>query len=103
MASSGIQVHVASPGYIRTNLSQSAVTGDGSAYGKTDATTAAGADPEDVAVTILNSVAKGKMDFTVASSLSATAAIYLRTLCPALLRTLLVKRFDKAQKKEKED
>ena len=96
-------VHVASPGYIRTNLSRSAVTGDGKAYGKMDATTEAAAEPDDVAVTILDSVANGKMDFTVASGLSATVAIYLRLLCPPLLRFSLVKRFDKGQKKEKEE
>lgn len=103
LASSGVTVHVASPGYIRTNLSRSAVTGTGEAYGKMDATTEAGADPDDVAVTILDSVTNGKMDFTVASSLSATVAIYLRLLCPPLLRSMLAKRFDKAQKKEKGD
>lgn len=103
LASSGVGVHVASPGYIRTNLSRSAVTGDGKAYGKLDATTAAGADPDNVAVTVLESVAKGKMDFTVASGATATAAIYLRTLCPPVLRSLLVNRFDRAQEKEKAD
>ena len=103
LASSGVTVHVASPGYIRTNLSRSAVTGDGNTYGKMDATTEAGADPDDVAVTILDSVTNGKMDFTVASGFSATVAIYLRLLCPSLLRSMLVKRFDKAQKKEKEE
>lgn len=101
LASSGVGVHVASPGYIRTNLSRSAITGDGRAHGKLDVTTAAGADPDDVAVAVLESVAKGKMDFTVASGASATAAIYLRTLCPPLLRSLLARRFEKAQKKYK--
>jgi len=43
LAADGITVHTASPGYIRTNLSNSAITGDGTAYGKTDPTTAAGA------------------------------------------------------------
>lgn len=42
LASSGVQVHVASPGYIRTNLSRSAITGDGTKYGKMDQTTANG-------------------------------------------------------------
>ena len=42
LASSGVQVHVASPGYIRTNLSRSAITGDGSTHGKLDSTTANG-------------------------------------------------------------
>lgn len=98
LASSGIAVHCASPGYIRTNLSQSAVVGDGSRYGQTDPTTEAGADPVDVAREILTAAAKGKADFTVASSLSATVAIWLRLLCPALLRSMLVKRYEKSQK-----
>ncbi|CAB9500497.1 Dehydrogenase/reductase SDR family member 7B [Seminavis robusta] len=100
LASTGVTVHVASPGYIRTNLSLSAVTGDGKAYGKVDPTTAAGADPDEVAVTILDAVTKGSADFTVASGFSATVAIYLRTLCPAVLRSLLNKRYEKSKKKD---
>lgn len=42
LASSGVDVHVASPGYIRTNLSRSAITGDGTPHGKLDSTTANG-------------------------------------------------------------
>lgn len=42
LASSGVTVHCASPGYIATNLSKSAITGDGSLHGKMDATTANG-------------------------------------------------------------
>lgn len=43
LASSGVTVHVASPGYIRTNLSRSAITGDGTPHGKMDSVTASGA------------------------------------------------------------
>ena len=42
LATSGIMVHVASPGYIRTNLSRSAMTGDGRKHGQMDKTTANG-------------------------------------------------------------
>ena len=42
LAASGVQVFVACTGYIRTNLSQSTLTGDGSPCGKLDATTATG-------------------------------------------------------------
>lgn len=102
LATSGIRVHTVSPGYIRTNLSQSALTGDGQAYGKMDATTLNGADPNDVAVEVLNSVMAGKMDFTVAANFSAIVAIYLRLLCPGLLRSMLVKRYEKSMKHKKE-
>lgn len=42
LASSNVSVHIVSPGYIKTQLSLSAVMGDGSAYSKMDETTANG-------------------------------------------------------------
>jgi NAD(P)-dependent dehydrogenase (short-subunit alcohol dehydrogenase family) len=42
LASSGVSVHVVSPGYIRTDLSLSAVMGDGRSNSKMDETTANG-------------------------------------------------------------
>lgn len=100
LATSGITVHCVSPGYIRTNLSMSAVTGDGQQYGKIDETTASGADPNDVAITVLNSVTKGKADFVVAANFSATLGIWLRFLFPSLLRSSLVKRYEKSQQQQ---
>lgn len=95
VASSGISVHVVSPGYIRTNLSKSALTGDGTAHGRMDETTLKGRPPKEVAVSLLNSVAKGKGDIVVATTLSAKIAIWLRFLFPSLLQRILVKRFEK--------
>ena len=103
LASSGVLVHCVSPGYIRTNLSRSALQGDGSAYGKMDPTTAAGADPDEVAVTVLDRAVAGQMDFCVAATASALVAVWLRTLCPGLLRWLLVKRYEKGEAKDKAD
>jgi dehydrogenase/reductase SDR family protein 7B len=103
VASSGVSVHCVSPGYIRTNLSKSALQGDGSKYGIMDTTTAAGADPIEVAVTILDKAAAGNGDFCVAAPPSALAAIWMRLLCPGLLQSLLVKRYEKSQTKEKSE
>jgi dehydrogenase/reductase SDR family protein 7B len=104
VADNGITVHCISPGYIRTNLSKSALTGDGTAHGQMDKTTANGAEPNEVAVTILDKVAKGNIDFIVAATTSAKAAIWMRLLCPGILQKLLVKRFKKSeQEKEKID
>jgi dehydrogenase/reductase SDR family protein 7B len=97
LSSNNISVHIASPGYIRTNLSVSAVMGDGKAYSKMDETTANGADPDDVACTILNSVAKGESDFVVAATFAAKAALWLKFLLPSLLESKLVKRFEKGE------
>jgi len=102
LASSGVIVHVVSPGYIRTNLSMSALTGDGSSHGKMDDATAKGADPKDVAVNILDSVSKGKVDFVVAATATAKIAIWLRLLCPGILQRMLVKRFEKSRKEKKD-
>jgi len=103
LAVSNITVHVISPGYIRTNLSLSAITGDGTAHGKIDAATAKGADPVDVAVATLDSVAANQAELIVAADFSAKIAMWLRLLFPGLLRYLLVKRFKKSLAKEKSD
>ena len=100
--SSGVTVHTVSPGYIRTNLSNAAMVGDGTNYGKTDPTTAAGADPADVARQVLARIARGEMDFTIASTLSSMVAMVLRFFFPGLLRWLLVKRYEKSVK-DKQD
>jgi dehydrogenase/reductase SDR family protein 7B len=71
LASSGVSVHVISPGYIRTNLSRSAMLGDGRLYAKMGTTTDNGADPQDVAATILEQVSKGKTDLVVAATFSS--------------------------------
>ena len=102
LTSSNVHVHTISPGYIRTNLSQSAVMGDGNNYGKTDATTENGKDPDDVASTILNSVTKEQMDIIVAATFSAKVALWLKVLAPSFLDAMLVKRFEKQKIASKE-
>ena len=75
----------------------SAIQGDGTAYNKMDSTTANGADADEVACTILTSVAKGQTDFVVAASFSAKIALWLKFIAPNFLETMLVKRFEKGQ------
>jgi dehydrogenase/reductase SDR family protein 7B len=96
LTSSGIQVSCVSPGYIKTNLSKGAIKGDGSKHGIMDETTSKGADPNEIAVEILDSVKGGKTDFVVAATFSAKAALVLKFFAPSLLENLLVKRFKKA-------
>uniref|UniRef100_A0A3P8P1L9 Dehydrogenase/reductase SDR family member 7B n=1 Tax=Astatotilapia calliptera TaxID=8154 RepID=A0A3P8P1L9_ASTCA len=93
----GIPVTVISPGYIRTNLSINAVTGDGSKYGVLDRTTATGWDPRDVAWEVLKAVRQQSKDVVLAGPLP-TAAVYLRTLWPALFFKLMSSRARKEQK-----
>ena len=56
-----------------------------------------GADPDEVATTILNNVALGKSDFVVAATFSAKAALWLKFIAPSFLESMLVKRFEKGQ------
>ena len=98
LTSSNVHVHIVSPGYIRTNLSQSAIMGNGQNYGKTDDTTANGKDPDEVAATILNSVASEQTDFIVAATFSAKVALWLKVFAPSFLDKMLVKRFEKQKK-----
>jgi len=97
LASSNVSVHIVSPGYIRTNLSLSAVMGDGKAYSKMDDTTANGANPDEVASEILNSVAVGRNDFVVAATVSAKVGLWLKFIAPSFLEKMLVKRYEKGQ------
>ncbi|XP_041856131.1 dehydrogenase/reductase SDR family member 7B [Melanotaenia boesemani] len=97
----GIPVTVISPGYIRTNLSLNAVTGDGSKYGVLDKTTAMGMDPRDVAHAVLKAVRHSSKDVVLAGPLP-TVAIYLRTLWPSVFFKLMSSRARKEQKPKSE-
>lgn len=94
---SGIHVSVISPGYIKTNLSVNAVTGDGSKHGVLDQTTAAGSDPAAVALAVLRAVKLKTKDLVLAGTVP-TLAIYLRTLCPALFFRVMAARARKEQR-----
>ncbi|XP_061557439.1 dehydrogenase/reductase SDR family member 7B isoform X1 [Phycodurus eques] len=95
----GIPVTVISPGYIRTNLSVNAVMGDGSKYGVVDTTTATGRDPRDVAHAVLKAVRHKSKDVVLAGPLPM-AAIYLRTLWPALFFKITSSRARKEHKQK---
>lgn len=96
-----IPVTVISPGYIRTNLSLNAVTGDGSKYGVLDKSTATGRDPTEVAQAVLQAVRHKSKDVVLAGALP-TLAIYLRTMWPALFFKLMSSRASKEQKAKDE-
>ncbi|XP_026232366.1 dehydrogenase/reductase SDR family member 7B [Anabas testudineus] len=97
----GIPVTVISPGYIRTNLSVNAVTGDGSKHGVLDKTTAMGWDPRDVAYAVLRAVRHRSKDVVLAGP-APSVAIYLRTLWPSLFFKLMASRARKEQKMKDE-
>ncbi|KAJ8599650.1 hypothetical protein CTAYLR_005394 [Chrysophaeum taylorii] len=92
LADTGISVTVAAPGYIRTALSTNALTGDGSLYGQTDATTARGADPSEVARILVSAADRRTPEIDISPGLSASVARYLRTLAPSLFFQIMAKR-----------
>jgi len=63
---SGIKVTTILPGFVRTNISVAAMTGEGNEFGKTDKYIANGMDPADCAAVILKGLKKGKPEFVVA-------------------------------------
>lgn len=92
LASTGISVTVCAPGYIRTELSENALTADGSAYGVTDHTTASGADPREVADCVIAAAETRQTELLAFAGLSATLARYLRLLAPSFLFAQLASR-----------
>ena len=79
-----VGVAVVSPGYISTNLSNNAITGDGSAYGRTDETTARGMAPATCAHKSLIAISRGITDCIIADA-KTCAAVQAKGQFPSLL------------------
>ncbi|XP_031840904.1 dehydrogenase/reductase SDR family protein 7-like [Nomia melanderi] len=97
LADKNIKVSVISPGYIRTDLSLNALTGNGQIYGVMDKTTEAGYSPEYVAHCILRAILNNEKDVVIATFIPKFA-VYLRTLCPSLYFWIMHRRARKAVK-----
>lgn len=61
----GVQVSTILPGFVRTNISAAAVTGNGAAFGETDRNIRNGMDPDDCAADIMKGLKKGKREIVV--------------------------------------
>ena len=86
-AKDGIVVTMVVPGYVRTNVSQNALRGDGSRHGKLDDTHAKAMLPQDAAPRIIDAVAKKKAEVRVGGK--EIHAVLLRRFLPGLVRRLL--------------
>ena len=87
----GIHVSVISPGYIKTALSSNALSADGSQHGVTDANTARGMEPGDVAHRVMIAVATGNRELIIAK-VHHHLAVYLKLFFPSLFDWALRKR-----------
>ncbi|XP_064649149.1 dehydrogenase/reductase SDR family member 7B-like [Lineus longissimus] len=96
-AQHNIQVCIVSPGYIKTNISLNAMTGDGSSYGVMDESTKTGMLPEDVAAGILSAVRTKQVDILQAP-FAHRIAVYVRNLLPGVMASVMEKRARKQRK-----
>ena len=84
----GVQVTVLTPGYIRTNISQHALTKDGTALGKASENIEKGLSASRAAEKILRAVRKGKYEVYIGKTSMEWVALVLNRLAPGLVMKL---------------
>jgi short-subunit dehydrogenase len=83
----GVQVTLVCPGFISTNVSRNALTGDGSPQGSMDHATRAGVSPESLADAILDAVGKGKYEIYFGKR--EVWGVYIKRFFPTLFANRL--------------
>lgn len=83
----GIEVTLICPGFIRTQVSINAVTGDGSPLGEMDQAQDQGMSPEDCAKKIFNALIQKKEEVYIGGK--ETLAVYLKRFFPGLFSRIL--------------
>lgn len=83
----GVKITLVCPGYIRTQISINALTGDGSAQKTMDKTTGSGMLPETLAAKIYSAVKKGKSEVYIGGK--EILGIYLKRFFPKLLERII--------------
>ena len=87
----GIQVSTIIPGFIKTDVSKNAVTGDGSGFGIEDDDIKAGMDVNKCAQVIVKNMNKGKKEIAVGEGLPMVA-LWLKRLAPSLLFKMMASK-----------
>lgn len=82
-----VGVTIVCPGYIHTNISINAISGDGSKHGKMDQNQASGISAEDCAASIVNAIYKGKEEIYIGRK--EVLGVYLKRFFPSLLSRIL--------------
>ncbi len=65
LSQTGVKVHVAYPGPIKTNISLNALSGDGSQRGRSDSDIEGGLEPDDAARQIIGAIADGQREIII--------------------------------------
>lgn len=81
---SGVTIHIAYPGFVKTMISHNALKGDGSRHGVLDPLQRNGLDPTAAAWKIVKDLARGKLDIRVAMDGKARLALFLSRHVPSL-------------------
>lgn len=84
-----LKVTLICPGFVRTNVSLNALTGDGSRQNKMDEATEKGISPEYLAQKILRAIEKGKEELWVGGK--EVLGVYIKRLFPAYFSRLIKK------------
>lgn len=84
-------------GYIKTNISYNAITGDGKAHNQLDANQAEGKTAEEAAKAMINAVESNKQEVYFGGK--EVMGVYLKRFLPALLRRIVKKMVIKESKK----
>jgi short-subunit dehydrogenase len=87
----GIQVTLAVPGFIRTEISKHAVTGNGSFYGVMDKNQETGISPEACAEQIVRGIEKKKLAVYTGFNRRARLAVFLQARFPGVLARILTR------------
>lgn len=83
----GLRVTIICPGYVKTNLSLHALTGDGGMHGQVDPTQAKGMAPEKLAQRILQAIEQGEEEVLLGGK--EVLAVYLKRFFPGLYSRMI--------------
>ncbi|ROS05277.1 short-subunit dehydrogenase [Sinobacterium caligoides] len=88
LAGAGINIHVVSPGWVRTAIAENALAGDARCYNRKDRDTEGGIAVEKFVVQMIGQLKKGRKDIVIAEG-RARLGYHLRRLFPETFHTLL--------------
>ncbi len=83
----GIKITTITPGFIRTEVSDNALQGDGSRFNRTDSNIANGMDVDQCAAVIMQGFQRGKMEIAVGSGIEMHA-LWIKRFFPSLVLKL---------------
>ena len=92
-----IEVTTITPGYIRTSISENALTGDGKAFGKVDSNIGKGMSADDCAEVIISKMEKGVAEIPVGKGMEMVA-LKIKRWFPTLLLKMANGMYKKAAK-----